>query len=262
MQGIRGKILQLHTLRLAAAAKSAIADIRFNPYGTGKTYTIAALYLRLIIEEQLSPHQILVVTFTRAATAEIKDRVRNKLIELKSAFSTGSGTDIFIDTLVKKHDNPALAMRLIQDALFDFDKAAIFTIHGFCQRVLHENAFETRSLFDTELVTDPTVLTQEIALSQKKTPGIKIIPDIGQPALKSLPAFRKIYKKLKNLWPLSRTAVIQLLKSPSLSGTIYGSLTTESKQVGVSNRDLKIISLVEAMDRFVDNKLAGFPLFK
>ncbi len=67
--------------------------------GTGKTYTIAALYLRLIIEEQLSPHQILVVTFTRAATAEIKDRVRNKLIELKSAFSTGSGTDIFIGHL-------------------------------------------------------------------------------------------------------------------------------------------------------------------
>ena len=131
--------------------------------GTGKTYTIAALYLRLIIEEQFSPNQILVVTFTRAATAEIKDRIRNKLLQLKSAFSTGSGTDIFIDRLVKKHDNPALAMGLIQDALFDFDKAAIFTIHGFCQRVLHENAFETRSLFDTELVTDPTVLTQEIA---------------------------------------------------------------------------------------------------
>ena len=262
--------------------------------GTGKTYTIAALYLRLIIEEQLSPHQILVVTFTRAATAEIKDRVRNKLLELKSAFSTGSGTDIFIDTLVKKHANPALAMQLIQDALFDFDKAAIFTIHGFCQRVLHENAFETRSLFDTELVTDPSFLTQEIAddfwrnhlytmppefinyalkkisgpdfflklLQQKKTPEIKIIPHIEQPALKSLHAFRKICEKLRNLWPLSRTALIQLLKSPALSGTIYGSLTTESKQVGVSNRDLKIITMVEAMDRFVDNKLTGFPLFK
>jgi len=261
--------------------------------GTGKTYTIAALYLRLIIEEQLSPNQILVVTFTRAATAEIKDRVRNQLLQLKSAFATGSSADTFIDTLAKKHDNPALAMELIQDALFDFDKAAIFTIHGFCQRVLHENAFETRSLFDTELVTDPTVLTQEIAddfwrkqlysmppefisyaikkisgpdfflklLAQKKTPAIKIIPQIGQPALKSLPAFREIYKKLKNLWPASRTALIQLLKSPALSGTIYGSLTTKAKQGGVSNRDLKIIAMVEAMDRFVDNKLAGFPLF-
>lgn len=262
--------------------------------GTGKTYTIAALYLRLIIEEQLRPHQILVVTFTRAATAEIKDRVRNKLIQLKSAFSSGSSTDIFIDRLVKKHDNPVLAMRLIQDALFDFDKAAIFTIHGFCQRVLQENAFETRSLFDTELVTDISVLTQEIAddfwrknlyamppefisyalkkisgpdfflklLAQKKTPEIKIIPNIGQPALSSLPAFRKIYKKLKNLWPGSRTGVLQQLKSAALSATIYGSLRTEARPGGVSNRDLKIISLVEAMDRFVDTKLAGFPLFK
>ena len=184
-------------------------------------------------------------------------------------------------------------MGLIQDALFDFDKAAIFTIHGFCQRVLHENAFETRSLFDTELVADPTVLTQEIAddfwrkqlytmppefisyalkkisgpdfflklLAQKKTPEIKIIPNIGQPALKSLPAFRKLYKKLKNLWPASRTAVIQLLQTPALSGTIYGSLTTKAKQGGVSNRDLKISAMVAAMDRFVDTKLAGFPLF-
>ena len=80
-------------------------------------------------------------------------------------------------------------------------------------------------------------------------PEIKIIPHIGQPVLKSLPAFRKIYKKLKNLWPVSRTAVIPLLKSPALSGTIYGSLTTESKQIGVSKRDLKIIALVEAMER-------------
>jgi len=124
--------------------------------GTGKTYAIAGLFLRLVLEEQLTADQILVVTFTKAATQDLKDRIRNNLLKAKSAFSKGSSNDDFINTLVKKHDNPALAVQLIQDALIDFDNAAIFTIHGFCHRILHENAFETQSLFDTELVTDQT----------------------------------------------------------------------------------------------------------
>ena len=128
--------------------------------GTGKTYTIAGLFLRLVLEKQLPADQILVVTFTKAATEELKDRIRNKLLQAKSAFSKGSSNDFLINTLIKKHDNPALALLLIQDALIDFDNAAIFTIHGFCHRILHENAFETQSLFDTELVTDQATLTQ------------------------------------------------------------------------------------------------------
>jgi exodeoxyribonuclease V beta subunit len=131
--------------------------------GTGKTYTITGLYLRLILEEDLLPGQILVVTFTKAATAELKDRIRRTLLQAKSAFSAGSSADVFLDALVKKYGDPSRAVQYIQDALLDFDKAAIFTIHGFCQRLLQESAFETRSLFDTELVTDPSILTREIA---------------------------------------------------------------------------------------------------
>jgi len=125
--------------------------------GTGKTYAIAGLFLRLVLEEQLTSDQILVVTFTQAATQELKDRIRNTLLRAKSAFSKGSSDDDLINRLVKKQNHPALAVQFI-----DFDNAAIFTIHGFCHRMLNEHAFETQSLFDTELVTDQTDWVREI----------------------------------------------------------------------------------------------------
>ena len=65
--------------------------------GTGKTYTITGLFLRLIIEENLTVNQILVVTFTKAATEELKERIRNKLLQAKTAFSRGWSDDILID---------------------------------------------------------------------------------------------------------------------------------------------------------------------
>ena len=130
--------------------------------GTGKTYAISGLFLRLVLEKQLPVDQILVVTFTKAATEELKERIRNTLLEAKSAFLKNSSHDIFVEAIVRKYENRSIAIQLIQDALTDFDNASIFTIHGFCQRILHENAFETQSLFDTELVTDPTGLTREI----------------------------------------------------------------------------------------------------
>ena len=130
--------------------------------GTGKTYTIAGIFVRLILEQGLAADQILVVTFTKAATEELKERIRNKLIRAKSAFLKGGSHDGFMDSLVKQCRDTALAVQRLQNAIVDFDNAAIFTIHGFCQRVLHENAFETQSLFDTELVTDSTGLSREV----------------------------------------------------------------------------------------------------
>ena len=265
--------------------------------GTGKTYTIAGLFLRLILEKQFPADQILVVTFTKAGTEELKDRIRNKLLEAKEAFARGSSDDILINALIKKHDNPASAIQLIRDALIDFDKAAIFTIHGFCQRILHENAFETGGLFDTELVADQINLLQEVSddfwrkhfynlrpelvsyclkkisgpqyflklLERANAPDLKVIPEIKKPVFKSLADFRKVFKKLQSIWPDARHRVESVkggLKDPGLSGTIYGSVKADSNQPGFTKRDLKVFSLIEAMNRFVDEKNAGFPLFQ
>ena len=122
--------------------------------GTGKTYTIAGLFLRLIVEKRLTVDQILVVTFTKAATEELKQRIRARLLEARQAFKDGESNDELLMQLLHQSRNPMISLARISDAIRDFDACAIFTIHGFCQRILHENAFETGSLFDTELVTE------------------------------------------------------------------------------------------------------------
>ena len=131
--------------------------------GTGKTFTIAGLFLRLILEKNLSVREILVVTYTVAATEELRHRIRQTLAKALQAFAAGTSDDPFLGALVKKHASQRadLAARLDR-ALYGFDEAPIYTIHGFCQRVLKDRAFETGSLFDTELVTDQMPLLRQV----------------------------------------------------------------------------------------------------
>ncbi|MGD8763925.1 MAG: exodeoxyribonuclease V subunit beta, partial [Desulfobacteraceae bacterium] len=99
-------------------------------------------------------------------------------------------------------------------------------------------------------------------LTKVKAATVKIIPQVGKPALKNLQPYRKTYQRLKREWPASRESVIQTLKSPALSGTYYGSLKPDSRAPNLTKRDLKIIPLMESMDRLTDLKSNGFPLFK
>lgn len=130
--------------------------------GTGKTYTITGLFLRLILEKRLSIDKILVVTFTEAATEELRDKIRNRLREAAEAFASGQTDDNFLGTLIRRENNRKEGLLRLEEAIRDFDEAAIFTIHGFCKRMLHENAFESGSLFDTELAKDQDHLKREI----------------------------------------------------------------------------------------------------
>ena len=131
--------------------------------GTGKTFTIAGLFLRLILEKNLSVREILVVTYTVAATEELRHRIRLTLAKSLAAFTSGSSDDPFLGTLLARHagQKADLAARLDR-ALYGFDEAPIYTIHGFCQRVLQDRAFETGNLFDTELVTDQSPLLRQL----------------------------------------------------------------------------------------------------
>lgn len=135
--------------------------------GTGKTYTIAALYIRLILQHgidtqtaftrALLPPEILVVTFTDAATQELRDRIRAKLVEAAQVFrEEQSEPDALLQQL--RDDYPqehwaACAQRLDQAAQW-MDEAAISTIHAWCQRMLREHAFDSGSLFTQTLETD------------------------------------------------------------------------------------------------------------
>ncbi len=134
--------------------------------GTGKTFTIANLYLRLILEKGYDVRNILVVTFTEAATRELRDRIRRNLRQACAALDNiESSEDEIIKNIVRKYlksNSVERAGTLLRKAVTGFDEAAIFTIHGFCNRMLSDNAFESSVLFDTELVTDQSALVQEI----------------------------------------------------------------------------------------------------
>lgn len=124
--------------------------------GTGKTYAISMLVLRFITELEIQIDQILIVTFTKAATEELKDRIRSMLVKGRNLL-LGRDDVNKNDTLeqwaagVEKKD---LSVHLLDRALIDIDKAPIYTIHGFCQRMLQDQALESGQLFDVELVAD------------------------------------------------------------------------------------------------------------
>jgi exodeoxyribonuclease V beta subunit len=130
--------------------------------GTGKTYAIAMLVLRFVVEQGVAIEKLLVVTFTKAATEELKDRVRSRLAEARRALD-GEIEDIdgkITDWLANLSVEPDLIKQRLQMALLDIDRAGIFTIHGFCQRVLREHALESGQLFDAELTSDLAAIKQ------------------------------------------------------------------------------------------------------
>jgi exodeoxyribonuclease V beta subunit len=134
--------------------------------GTGKTYAIACLYLRLVVEKGLLPENILVVTFTEAATKELRGRVRERLRAARDVFAGTAGGDDFCAGMLsganRQWPGTDTALARLDTALRTFDCAAISTIHGFCSRALQENAFESGSLYETELVTDQNALLQSV----------------------------------------------------------------------------------------------------
>jgi exodeoxyribonuclease V beta subunit len=105
--------------------------------GTGKTYTLAALVVRYVAEAKVPVDKLLIVTFTRAAAAELRDRVRTRLSEavlaLASPAGGAPGDDLF--ELIGRTDRRQRLERL-ERAVVDFDAATITTIHGFAQQVL------------------------------------------------------------------------------------------------------------------------------
>ena len=133
--------------------------------GTGKTYTIAGIVLRLILERDLLVKEILVTTYTELATEELRDRIRRLLRATLIAFKSGTVAadqpNELITALLPRLDSN-LALRRLDLALQTFDEAPIYTIHGFCQRMLQDHAFESAGLFDRELIKDQTHLLGEI----------------------------------------------------------------------------------------------------
>ena len=131
--------------------------------GTGKTTTISAIVLRFIAEHGIPIEKILVATYTELATAELRGRIRQVIVDALRWARNGTADWDFVEAIMRKAaDRTKLAHRL-EFALHSFDEASVFTIHGFCARVLADRAFESGVLFETELTTEQSHFLAEIA---------------------------------------------------------------------------------------------------
>lgn len=142
--------------------------------GTGKTWTIAALYVRLVLGHgsdgtaplrPMLPQDVLVMTFTRAATRELSDRIRARLTEAAQVFRGIAETDdAFLLQLQSEYpegeprEQAAYRLALAAQAM---DDAAVYTIDAWCQRMLREHAFDSGNLFEENLVGDEAALRLE-----------------------------------------------------------------------------------------------------
>ena len=134
--------------------------------GTGKTFTLATLFTRLVVEQGYRIGQILAVTFTDAATQELRKRIRERLALAAQLLARTPSADEAPDAqltryllqreLARGRETPAALAQRLQTAADEIDLASIFTIHGFCTRVLREHALESGHTFDP-----PTLLPSE-----------------------------------------------------------------------------------------------------
>ena len=244
--------------------------------GTGKTYTLAALYVRLLLEQELRADQILVVTYTRAATAELRVRIRSRIGQTLDALENNNAKvtgDAVIDALCEQARASGQAKQLaslLTQALGEMDRAAIYTIHGFCQRVLQRHPFESGAAFDSELSEDQSLLLEEVvsdfwaarlaradeafvatAAQHKLTiesllrfvlralpnPALELLPEtVASDRAALTAAYRLANQHASQLWAADRDLLIRMLVGSRLHRTHFSEDKVQGTYVPVLDR--------------------------
>ena len=174
--------------------------------GTGKTYTIANLYLRYILEGR-TPSEILVVTFTNAATQELRGRIRARLFQTLQLFDTPvRSSDQFLSELVKlwqgfEQDQQSLWFDRLQLALRCMDESSISTIHSFCQRAMQDHALQSNQFFETHLMVDDRLLWEQALKDWWRTNSYSLQQsdwDLLESSLGGIETFIKLQQEIRN----------------------------------------------------------------
>jgi exodeoxyribonuclease V beta subunit len=137
--------------------------------GTGKTWNIGLIYLRLLLERDLRAEQILVTTFTDAAAQELRERLRRRLIEAERLLQAASfdpaaedsSLESYLAGLCMDEEGHRRALRKIQLARADLDRAPVSTIHALCQRVQRDYPLESGAAFANDKLFDEQQLLRE-----------------------------------------------------------------------------------------------------
>jgi exodeoxyribonuclease V beta subunit len=228
--------------------------------GTGKTHAITTWFLRLLLERDLGVDRILVVTYTNAATAELRDRIRSRIALAllgceDPSIAAGADADLR-ELLARRRGHAASDAVRLGLALQSFDQAAISTIHGFCQRVLQEQAFESSVAFEADLLADERPLRDEILrdfwvrtlagaddcfvgyLAAKSltpsslvglvrkvlsNPDMRVLPErVDAPPLVDLAGWERARQATLDAWATDRRTVAEILRSsPALRRNAY-----------------------------------------
>ena len=132
--------------------------------GTGKTFSVAILVVRLLVETETDIKSILMMTFTKAAAAEMEERIR---LFIREAFSyLEDGHDVndtlksLLDDIADTDEKKIIILEKLKRAILDLDQMSVSTIHSFCSNILTEYAFETGQLYGVEPLEDLTLLIQ------------------------------------------------------------------------------------------------------
>jgi exodeoxyribonuclease V beta subunit len=135
--------------------------------GTGKTHTITTYFVRGILERGLRPEQVLVVTYTKAATAELRVRCRTRVLQALHLLDGSSEEDDALEQVVmaamERLGRPRTE-ELLRGALREMDQTSILTIHGFCQRLLQDHPLLFGIDFDFEVTEASSSIRAELAV--------------------------------------------------------------------------------------------------
>lgn len=236
--------------------------------GTGKTFSIAMLVVRLVVEKAIPIEEILVVTFTNAATEELRDRIRARLIEAhKALLGKCSAEQLSKDKTLQAWMNnltsgqyesgavtPEMASQRLAQALADVDQANIYTIHAFCQRVLQDYPLESGQSFGVSLTSDISKLQDQVVqdfwrrnVYEKNEQQVRLfLSKMASPSVLK-----------ESLKPLSNPNIgIEPIVKDSLD-TVLVQLTQQQTQVvtWIEQNKVKLVTFVE--DAIREGWLAG-----
>lgn len=169
--------------------------------GTGKTFTLSALATRLIAEADIAASELLIVTFTRAATSELRSRVRQQLVDTAARLRIDDPhTDALLVHLADTSpEQRSLRCERMERAVTEFDTATVTTIHGFATQVLGTLGVTAGTDLDATLVDDADELIGSVCSDVLAAAAVAVDPDATLPSLKALMEATKIAAGIPDL---------------------------------------------------------------
>ncbi|HSK26428.1 MAG TPA: UvrD-helicase domain-containing protein [Jiangellales bacterium] len=220
--------------------------------GTGKTYTIAALAARYVAEGVAELPQLMLVTFSRAATQELRERVRERLVTAERGLvdpvrARAAADDTLLQLLADAPDDEVAARRdRLTRALAGFDAATIATTHGFCQQMLAGLGMAGDLDPDATFVEDVDDLVTEVVGDLYLR---KFAADPDPPRIDHATALRVARAAVSD-------AQATLVPSHADAGTVaqlrYGMATTARDEVAVRKRLRRVLDYDDLLSRLDD----------